>query len=161
MSHQKIFIYCIIYSITNKLNVLCASGTWILSTKEQIFLLLTQVHIWSNNHWDSMNNFCPKVFTQKNTEITFPIKSSVKDDFMSFLQSLLKITNLNFYKMTLKSNLPKTLKRMKTYSTVNEEVWWEVIHLGNQPSDTRPVVGFNCQSHPEKKMKGLPWWSSG
>lgn len=68
-----------------------------------------------------MNNFCPKVLTQKNTEITFPIKSSVKDDFISFLLSLLKITNLNFYKMTPKSNLPKILKRMKTYSIVNEE----------------------------------------
>lgn len=44
-----------------------------------------------------MNNFCPKALTQKNTEITFPIKSSVKDDFISFRLSLLKTTNLNFY----------------------------------------------------------------
>ena len=96
------------------------------------------------------------MFTQKNIEITFPIKSSVKHDFISFLQSLLKITNLNFYKMTLKSNLPKTLKRMKTYSTVNEKTWWEVIHLGNQPSDTRPVVGFSCQPTLRRRWKDFP-----
>lgn len=68
-----------------------------------------------------MGNFHPKMLPLKNTKvIIFPTKNSMNDDFSSFFQSSLKITELNFYKITQKSNLLKTLKRMKAYSSLRK-----------------------------------------